>query len=36
MLPSRDPKIPWFTDGSALSLRDVPREEDTPPILPVK
>jgi acyl dehydratase len=35
MLPSRDPKIPWFTDGSSLSLRDVPRSEETPPILPV-
>ena len=35
MLPSRDPKVPWFTDGSALSLRDAPREENTPPILPV-
>ncbi len=34
-LPSRDPKIPWFTDGSSLKLRDVPRHEDTPPILPV-
>jgi acyl dehydratase len=35
MLPSRDPKIHWFTDGSSLSLRDVPRGEETPPILPV-
>ena len=35
MLPSREPKIPWFTDGSGLNLRDVPKEENTPPILPV-
>ncbi|MBI3302249.1 MAG: hypothetical protein HYZ72_09285 [Deltaproteobacteria bacterium] len=35
MLPSRDPKIPWFTDGSSLSLRDAHREEKAPPILPV-
>jgi acyl dehydratase len=35
VLPSRDPKIPWFTDGSGLSLRDAPREGKTPPILPV-
>jgi len=35
MLPSRDPKTPWFTDGCGLSLRDVPRDESTPPILPV-
>ena len=33
-LPSRDPRIPWFTDGSGLSLRDVPLDENTPPILP--
>jgi hypothetical protein len=24
ILPSRDPKIPWFTGGSGLSLRDAP------------
>ena len=36
MLPSRDPKIPWFTDGSGLSLRDLPPAEDAPPILPVR
>ena len=35
MLPSRDPKIPWFTDGSGLSLRDAPLDDNTPPILPV-
>ncbi len=35
LLPSRDPKIPWFTDGSSLNLRDVPQDENTPPILPV-
>jgi hypothetical protein len=35
VLPSRDPKIPWFTDGSGFTLRDAPREEYTPPILPV-
>ena len=35
MLPSRDPKLPWFTDGSGLKLREVPRDENTPPILPV-
>ena len=34
MLPSRDPKLPWFTDGSGLKLREVPRDENTPPILP--
>ena len=34
-LPSRDPKIPWHTDGSGLSLRDVPRVDNSPPILPV-
>ncbi len=34
MLPSRDPHFPWFTDGSSLSLREVPQHEDAPPILP--
>ena len=34
MLPSRDPRVPWFTDGHALSLRDVPRGEQMPPVLP--
>jgi acyl dehydratase len=35
MLPSRDPKLPWFTDGSGLKLREAPQDENTPPILPV-
>ena len=35
MLPSRDPRIPWFNDGSSHFLRDAPRDENTPPILPV-
>jgi hypothetical protein len=35
MLPSKDPKTPWFTDGSGLSLRDAPLDDHTPPILPV-
>jgi acyl dehydratase len=35
MLPSKDPKIPWFTDGSGLSLRDALLDDHTPPILPV-
>ena len=35
MLPSRNPRIPWFTDGSSCSLRDAPKDENTPPILPV-
>ena len=35
MLPSRNPRIPWFTDGSSCSLRDTPKDENTPPILPV-
>jgi hypothetical protein len=35
MLPSRDPRIPWFTDGSGHFLRDAPRDENTPPVLPV-
>ena len=35
LLPSRDPRNPWFTDGSQLSLRDVTLPEETPPILPV-
>ena len=35
MLPSRDPRIPWFNDGSGHFLRDAPRDENTPPILPV-
>ena len=35
MLPSRDPRIPWFNDGSSHYLRDAPRDENTPPILPV-
>ena len=34
MLPSRDPSVPWFADGHALNLRDVPRSEKMPPILP--
>lgn len=34
MLPSRDPHVPWFTDGSSVSLRDAPRDEAAPPILP--
>ena len=34
LLPSRDPRLPWFTDGRALSLREVPRREQMPPILP--
>ena len=35
MLPSRNPRIPWFTDGSSCSLRDALKDENTPPILPV-
>ena len=35
MLPSRDPRVPWFTDGSGNALRNAPRDENTPPILPV-
>ena len=35
MLPSRDPRIPWFTDGSGNFLRDAPGDENTPPILPL-
>ena len=34
MLPSRDPRVPWFTDGSSLSLRSVPQGQQMPPILP--
>jgi len=34
MLPSRDPRVPWFTDGSSLQLRTTPRSEGIPPILP--
>ncbi len=34
-LPSRDPQLPWFTDGRGLNLRDVASHEDTPPILPL-
>jgi hypothetical protein len=34
MLPSRAPRLPWFTDGHALSLRDAARSEQMPPILP--
>ena len=34
MLPSRDPRVPWFTDGSGLSLRSVPQGQQMPPILP--
>jgi acyl dehydratase len=34
-LPSRDPRNPWFTDGSHLSLRDITLPEEAPPILPV-
>ena len=35
MLPSRDPRVSWFPDGSGLSLRHVPQVENIPPILPV-
>ena len=35
LLPSRDPRNPWFTDGSHLSLRHVTLPEEAPPILPV-
>ncbi len=35
MLPSRDPAIPWFTNGASLNLREAPLDETTPPILPV-
>ena len=35
LLPSRDPRNPWFTDGSHLSLRDVTLPEEAPPILPI-
>jgi hypothetical protein len=34
-LPSRDPNTPWLTNGSGLNLRHVPRDENSPPILPV-
>ena len=34
MLPSRDPRLPWFTDGRSLNLRDVALSEQMPPILP--
>jgi len=35
MLPSRDPRVPWFTDGSSLQLRSVTHSEGMPPILPL-
>ena len=35
MLPSRDPRLPWFTDGAGLNLRNVTHSEPMPPILPV-
>ena len=35
LLPSRDPRVPWFTDGSSLQLRSVKHSEGMPPILPV-
>ena len=35
MLPSRDPRLPWFTDGSGVTLRNAPTDENIPPILPV-
>ena len=34
LLPSRDPRVPWFTDGSELQLRSVGHSEGMPPILP--
>ena len=34
MLPSRDSRVPWFTDGRALNLHNAPRSEQMPPILP--
>ena len=34
MLPPRDPRLPWFTNGASVNLREVPASEDTPPILP--
>ena len=34
LLPSRDPRVPWFTDGSGLQLRSVTHSEGMPPILP--
>ena len=34
ILPSRDPRIPWFTDGGSLNLRGVPQSQQMPPILP--
>ena len=34
MLPSRDLRVPWFTDGRSLSLRSVPQSQQMPPILP--
>ena len=34
LLPSRDPRVPWFTDGSGLHLRSVTHSEGMPPILP--
>ena len=34
LLPSRDPRVPWFTDGSGLQLRWVTHSEGMPPILP--
>ena len=34
MLPSRDPRVPWFTDGRQLQLRTATRSQGIPPILP--
>jgi hypothetical protein len=34
MLPSRDPRLSWFTDGRNLSLREVTHSKQMPPILP--
>ena len=35
MLPSRDPRVPWFTDGREHSFKNAPTDGNTPPILPV-
>ena len=34
MLPSRDPRVPWFTDDGGLILRDAPLGDNTSPIFP--
>ena len=34
MLPSRDPRVPWFTDGSQLQLRTATHSQGMPPTLP--